>query len=85
MLYQLPSGKTIHLSIDEYLNLSDSDIQYMVSCNYGEVITNPMYGSAMKINTKEKEEKTYDFSDYHNDDDPDEDIDINPNDIEEMQ
>ena len=41
MIYQLPNGKTIYLSIDEYLNLTDSDIQYMVANNYGEVTVNP--------------------------------------------
>jgi hypothetical protein len=82
----LINGKTIYLSIEEFLNLTDADVQYMVSCNYGEVITSPMYGSALKHNSKEKEvEKKYDFSDYHTDDDPDEDIEINPNDFEEMQ
>ena len=37
-----------------------------------------------KIKEKEIEEK-YDFSDYYNDDETDEIIDINLNDIEDMQ
>jgi hypothetical protein len=58
----------------------------MASTGYGEVITNPMHGSAMKLNAKEKEiEEKYDFSDYYNDDETDEIIDINLNDIEDMQ
>ena len=86
MLYQLPNGRTIYLSIEEFLNLTDSDVQYMASTGYGEVITNPMHGSAMKLNAKEKEiEQKYDFSDYHNDDEADDIIDININDIEDMQ
>lgn len=79
MIYQLPNGKTIYLSIDEYLNLTDSDIQYMVANNYGEVTINPFSGSAVDLNAKER---TYDFSDYHNDDDTENDTDIDLNDLE---
>jgi hypothetical protein len=82
MLYQLPNGRTVYLSIEEFLNLTDADIQYLVACNYGDTIVNPFAGSAIKSNSKEK---VYDFSDYQNDDEPEEDIKINPDDLEEMQ
>lgn len=35
MLYQLPNGKTVNLTIDEFLSLSDIDIQDMVAGNKG--------------------------------------------------
>ena len=82
MLYQLPSGKTIYLSVEEFLNLTDADVQYLVASNYGDTIVNPFTGSAVHNNAKER---VYDFSDYHNDDDPEKDIEINPNDLDEMQ
>jgi hypothetical protein len=58
MLYQLPNGKVIHLSIEEYLDLTDEDIQYMMSLDFGEHIYNPFTGSAIDKNIKEK---FYDF------------------------
>jgi hypothetical protein len=58
MLYQLPNGKVVHLSIEEYLDLTDEDIQYLMSLDFGEHIQNPFTGSAVEQNIKEK---YYDF------------------------
>lgn len=62
VLYQLPNGKTIYLTIEEYLSLTDGDIQYLVSINYGEAVLNPFKDSAVD---KQSSEKEYDF-DYLN-------------------
>ena len=64
MLYQLPNGKVIYISIEQFLDLSDEDIQYMMSLDYGEYATNPFTDSAVIQNAKEKH---YDF-DYLVDD-----------------
>ena len=40
------------MSIDEYLNLTDDEIQFLVAYNYGEHVNNPHYCSA--VDTKEK-------------------------------
>jgi hypothetical protein len=64
MLYQLPNGKVIYISIEQFLELSDQDIQYMMSIDYGEYAPNPFTDSAIIQNTKEKH---YDF-DYLPDD-----------------
>ncbi len=58
MYYQLPNGKTVYLTIEEYLDLTDSDIQYLMSLDYGESILNPFYGSSVD---KKESEKIYDF------------------------
>ncbi len=58
MQYQLPNGKVVHLSIEEYLDLTDEDIQYLMSIDYGEHIRDPFTGSAVENNTREK---YYDF------------------------
>ena len=63
MIYQLPNGKTIYLTVEQFLELSDNDIQYMISIDYGEYIPNPFTGSS--VNQKEK---TYDFDYLSNDD-----------------
>ena len=36
MLYQLPNGKIIFLTIEQFLDLTDEDIQYMISVDFGE-------------------------------------------------
>lgn len=64
MLYQLPNGKVIYLSVEQFLELTDQDIQYMMSIDFGDHIVNPFTDSAIIKNQKEK---TYDF-DYLPDD-----------------
>jgi hypothetical protein len=64
MLYQLSNGKVIYLTIEQYLELTDLDVQYLMSLNAGEFALNPFTDSAVVENTKEK---YYDF-DYLTDD-----------------
>jgi hypothetical protein len=66
MQYQLPNGKVVHLSVEEFLDLTDEDIQYLMSIDYGEHIRDPFTGSAVEKNTKEK---YYDFDFISMDDD----------------
>lgn len=72
MMYQLPNGKVVHLTIEEYLALTDEDIQYFMSKDFGDHVANPFTQSAVKKNSKEK---SYDFSFI-----PEEDKDINDDD-----
>jgi hypothetical protein len=44
--------------VEEYLDLTDLDIQYLMSVDYGESILNPFRGSAVE---KNESEKIYDF------------------------
>ena len=67
MLYQLPNGKVIYLTIDQFLDLTDDDIQYLMSINAGDYTTHPFTDSAVLEN---KHEKHYDF-DYIADDEAD--------------
>lgn len=62
MLYQLPNGKTVYLTIEEFLSLTDNDVQYLISLDCGESVLNPFRGSAVD---KGQSEKEYDF-DYLN-------------------
>ena len=48
MIYQLPTGKTIYLSLEEYLNLTHEDIQYLISTGIGSSPTDPFHGSSIK-------------------------------------
>ena len=62
MIYQLPSGKVINLSVEQYLEMSDSEIQEIICNNYGSYIESPFYGSSAKINKKTKKNEDIDTS-----------------------
>ena len=47
ILYQLLNGKVIRLTIEQYIDLSDEDIAYLISIDYGEVASNPWMGSVI--------------------------------------
>jgi hypothetical protein len=64
MYYQLQNGKVVYLSVDEYLELTDLDIQYLMSLDYGEFILDPFTGSAVEKNNQ----KEYDFDFISSDD-----------------
>lgn len=54
MLYSLPTGKVIELSVEQYLDLTDEELEYLISINYGEAVENPFFGSILeKPNTPE--------------------------------
>jgi hypothetical protein len=55
MLYQLPNGKVVNISVEEYLNLTDEDIQALVALNFGEYATSYWFGSC--INQTEAPDK----------------------------
>jgi hypothetical protein len=57
MLYQLPNGKTIWLSIEQFLSLTDDDIRQLIAANAGAVITSPFLGSSLDTTEIESEEE----------------------------
>lgn len=61
MLYQLPNGRVINITIEQYLSMSDSEIQYLLCSNAGESINNPFTSSALDENSTQKQ-KEYDFT-----------------------
>ena len=71
MNYQLPNGKVIYISIDEYLSMTDADLQHFIASDAGETIINPFSGSA--VDTKKKpskeheEENLTDFTSFTDD------------------
>lgn len=56
MLYQLPDGRTVEISLEDYLSFSDADLDALIGLNYGVEINNPMYGSSTKITTRPKKQ-----------------------------
>lgn len=47
MLYQLTNGKVVELSVEDYLDMSDADLQNLVGYNHGEFTNNPWLHSAL--------------------------------------
>jgi hypothetical protein len=47
-MYQLPSGKVIYLTLEEYLDLSDQDLQDLIGTNIGAYPTSIWEGSSIK-------------------------------------
>jgi hypothetical protein len=70
MQYQLRSGKVIYLSVEEFLSMSDQDLQDLEASNLGDYATSPWDGSAIKKPIKPKEEQDIDKSiDFREDSD----------------
>ena len=47
MLYQLPNGRVIEMSTEQYLDMSDEELEYLIAFNYGEMQENPWHGSIL--------------------------------------
>lgn len=53
MLYQLPDGRVVYLTVEQYLDMSDADIQNLMASNYGDHISIWQH-SVIKSPTKQK-------------------------------
>jgi hypothetical protein len=47
MLYQLPNGKVIEISTEQFLEMSDEELEYLIAYNYGDYVENPWFGSVI--------------------------------------
>lgn len=47
MIYQLPNGKVIGISVEAFLDMSDDELNNLIAYNYGEEVQNPFFGSAL--------------------------------------
>lgn len=47
MLYQLPNGKTIYITVEECLNMTKDEEQFLLMYGYGESINNPFVQSVI--------------------------------------
>ena len=55
--YQLPSGKVINITVEEFLNLTDLDIQNLTASGLGIYANSPWYGSAIRSADNNKKSK----------------------------
>lgn len=58
MLFQLPNGKAIEISTEQFVDMTDEELEYLIAFNYGEVQENPWFGSILNdgINLDDIEE-----------------------------
>lgn len=55
MIYQLPNGRIIHLSLEQYLDMSDQDLQELncLGNEFTSEATDPFFRSALSSGNKE--------------------------------
>jgi hypothetical protein len=56
MIYQLPNGRVIELSLEQYLDMDDVEIRELngLGKEFTSEVTNPFYKSTLNKNKKEK-------------------------------
>jgi hypothetical protein len=47
MFYQLPNGKVIEMTVEQYLDMTDEELEYLIAFNYGDHLENPWIGSVL--------------------------------------
>lgn len=60
MLYQLPNGRVIEISTEQYIEMTDEELEYLIAYNYGEILENPWFGSV--LNKKDLSEDITDIA-----------------------
>lgn len=56
MIYQLPNGKVIEISLEQYIEMSDEELEYLIAYNYGETLEDPWFGSVLSKNEPDSSE-----------------------------
>jgi hypothetical protein len=49
MIYQLPNGKCIELSTEQYLKMTDQELKNLIASNCGEEFNDPFIFSVLKL------------------------------------
>ena len=62
MLYQLPNGRVIEMSLEQYLSMSDQELRDLngLGNEFSSEVVNPFYKSSLKDISKGKVEKSTD-------------------------
>jgi len=51
LLFQLPNGKAIEISTEQFVEMTDEELEYLIAFNYGEIQENPWFGSILNSNS----------------------------------
>lgn len=71
MILQLTTGRFIEISVEQYLDMTDLDLQYLNSLgsSYTKDNPNPFYGSLNSSNSDEDDSlDEFDYDDYYESD-----------------
>ena len=69
MIINLPNGKSIEVSLEAYLRMTDDDFEYLMAVNWGDEFRNPfessvlLYGEAKADEYDDEEESTEEYVD----------------------
>ena len=74
MIINLPNGKTIEVSLEVYLRMTDDDFEYLISINCGDDVINPFESSVLLYGEAKQDEE------YEEDDEI-----IEPSDLDKLQ
>lgn len=78
MLYQLPNGKVIEISTEQFVEMTDEELEYLIAYNYGEVLENPWFGSVLLKQPPSESNIRPDLTEPYDDKETDSDIDFDP-------
>jgi len=53
VLYQLPNGKVIEISTEQFVEMTDEELEYLIAYNYGDDQENPWFGSILSKQVKD--------------------------------
>lgn len=76
MIINLPNGKSIEVSLEAYLRMTDDDFEYLMAVNWGEEFRNPFESSVLLYGEAKADE-------YDEDEDIEEYVD--PSDLDKLQ
>jgi len=51
LLFQLPNGKAIEIRTEQFVEMTDEELEYLIAFNYGEIQENPWFGSILNSNS----------------------------------
>ena len=56
MIYQLPNGRVIHMSLEQYLDMTDEELRELATLgdNFTSEVSDPFFQSVLKDNSKSK-------------------------------
>jgi hypothetical protein len=57
MLYQLPNGRVIEISTEQYFEMTDEELEYLIAYNYGDNLEDPWFGSVIHKKTSSAHEE----------------------------
>lgn len=64
MLYQLPNGKCVELTIEQFLRMTDEELKGMVAFNAGDEVNDPFALSVLRYGPHHMSEDVEDIDDY---------------------